>query len=241
MRKKALDQIASEMSPEAQQKLVDIEAKLKMGIELKEADKLVLDEARKEIEEAVKQFNDEEKQAKIKQEEKRKQVEAQRKEQEVQEAKQKEEFDSFLNDMEKKAPKIEKEEVNYKDLSDETLNELRDDETLPQAERDIIEKELFSRAQFDEATYDAEHERTPVYNMTRTDYIRKIKKLQEEEQRIGKVGKNTVNKDYADKQRKTRETKKERIIEMLGEDYGLEKDQAYDKFLELENAGVEEE
>jgi hypothetical protein len=57
----------------------------------------------------------------------------------------------------------------------------------------------------------------------------------EEEQRIGKVGKNKVkDKEYAAKQMKEWEKKKERLIEQMSEDYGIDQFEAADKYAELE-------
>jgi hypothetical protein len=57
----------------------------------------------------------------------------------------------------------------------------------------------------------------------------------EEEQRIGKVGKNKVkNREYAAKQMAQWEKKKEKLIEQMSEDYGIDQFEAADKYVELE-------
>lgn len=244
MRKGAIERITKEMTPEAKQKLVDISLKLKQGIELKEADKLILQSAAEEIKEAMEGEQKRAEQEKIQKEEQRKQMEEKRIKEEEENKRKQEDLEQFVTDTDKARKEIESDEVNYKDLSDETLNELRDDESLPQKERDQIEQILRKRAQFDEVDYQTEHEKSPVYNLTRRDYIEKIRKLREEEQRIGKVGKNKVNKEYAEKQRKEREKKRERTIEMLMEDYATTdnpQEEAYDLYLELENEAVSNE
>jgi hypothetical protein len=56
----------------------------------------------------------------------------------------------------------------------------------------------------------------------------------EQEQRIGKVGKNKVGKEYANKQMRDREKKKEKLLERMMEDYKIDQQQATDKYAELE-------
>lgn len=56
----------------------------------------------------------------------------------------------------------------------------------------------------------------------------------EQEQRIGKVGKNKVGKEYANKQMRDWEKKKEKLIERMTEDYKIDQQQATDKYAELE-------
>lgn len=67
-----------------------------------------------------------------------------------------------------------------------------------------------------------------------------IRKLNEEEQRIGKVGKNKVNKEYQDKQMREWERKKERLLEVMQQEYGgsidrYDANQIVDKFDELQS------
>ena len=71
------------------------------------------------------------------------------------------------------------------------------------------------------------------------EYAYEINKLQEEEQRIGKVGKNKVGKEYAEKQMKAWEKKKEKLIERMMEDYKIDQFEAQDKYLDLESKGYE--
>lgn len=66
------------------------------------------------------------------------------------------------------------------------------------------------------------------------EYAYRINKLMEQEQRIGKVGKNKVGKEYADKQMREWEKKKERLLEKMMEDYNIDQEQALDKYAELE-------
>lgn len=66
------------------------------------------------------------------------------------------------------------------------------------------------------------------------EYAYEINKLMEQEQRIGKVGKNKVGKEYANKQMRDREKKKEKLIERMTEDYKIDQRQAIDKYAELE-------
>lgn len=66
------------------------------------------------------------------------------------------------------------------------------------------------------------------------EYAYEINKLMEQEQRIGKVGKNKVGKEYANKQMRDWEKKKEKLLERMMEDYKIDQQQATDKYAELE-------
>lgn len=50
-------------------------------------------------------------------------------------------------------------------------------------------------------------------------YAYKIRQIEEQEQRIGKVGKNKVGKEYADKQKKAVDEKREAIIKEIEQAY----------------------
>lgn len=85
-----------------------------------------------------------------------------------------------------------------------------DNDNLPRTEKDKIEDILARRGAEQEAMNEVKAER---------DFATRIKKLQEEEQRIGKVGKNKVSKEVADKQMREREKKREALIKEIQDYY----------------------
>lgn len=101
-------------------------------------------------------------------------------------------------------------EVNYEKFSTRTLNELMNDDLIPQSEKDKI-GEILTRRDVNEAVKsETEADR---------DFAYRINKLQEEELRIGKIGKNKVNKTVADQQMRAWEKKKEKVIKEMEEYY----------------------
>lgn len=115
--------------------------------------------------------------------------------------------------------------VNYEKFRTRSLEELMDNESIPQTEKDKIAEILVKRWAEAEIKWEQQLDQ---------EYAYEINKLMEQEQRIGKVGKNKVGKEYADKQMRNWEKKKEKLIERMTEDYKIDQRQAIDKYAELE-------
>lgn len=78
-----------------------------------------------------------------------------------------------------------------------------------------------------------------AYDPISFDFIKRVAKIEAQEQRIGKVGNNKVGAEAKDKQMRQREKDKESLIEDIWAEYGLDTNEAYDKYDDFNRASYE--
>lgn len=141
--------------------------------------------------------------------------------------------------MENRSPE---EKFEYEKYSDATLEELMEDPNCPEEIynmiQGILERRIQNELKREEQKLASERNTT----VAEPYILRQIRKLQEQEGRLGMVGNNKVNADYKHKQEIEFLRKKEQLIQTIWDAYWLaDQHQAYDKYIELHSRSVSDE
>lgn len=245
MRKKVLQEIADNIPEDMQKELADIFIRDASWWELFEGEKQLRDQAVQEIAEAVSKITGEEKPESFKS---KAEKQAETKPLEDKPSNEvKEEVQAvwdFVNEMNQTTTTNKlADTIDYSRMSDEGLNALLEEKNLPKQERKTIEDILERRMQ-KEMQREAERgeKASQFWVKDEVEFVRRAHQLQEMEKNIGKVGgKKVKDSTFKENQRKEREKKREKLIEEIWETYGIDQFEAYNRYLEYENAGVEGE
>ena len=151
-------------------------------------------------------------------------------------------MDDFINEMNSTAPKTAEKELEFSKMSDDALYKVWEQESTPNEVKKEIEDILEKRA-MNEIKRSAEmgEKSSQFWVKDEVEMVRRAHELQEMEQNLWKIWKSKLWAEAKKKKEMEFLKKKEAFIEEIGETYGIDKEQAYDKFLELWDAGVDAE
>lgn len=151
-------------------------------------------------------------------------------------------MDDFINEMNSTAPKMAEKELEFSKMSDDALYKVWEQESTPNEVKKEIEDILEKRA-MNEIKRSAEmgEKSSQFWVKDEVEMVRRAHELQEMEQNLWKIWKSKLWAEAKHKKEMEFLKKKEAFIEEIGETYGIDKEQAYDKFLELWDAGVDAE